>query len=63
LITTLLRQFRRSIRGLKSVEAVRSGHPTMWMASRAAIHLLQTDFVKSVEAPLYPYKSPYMAED
>jgi hypothetical protein len=33
------------------------------MDGRPAVHLLQTNFVKSMEAPLCPYKSPPMVED
>jgi hypothetical protein len=40
---------------LKVVEAERSGRP--------AVHLLETDLARLVEAPLYPYISPAMAED
>jgi hypothetical protein len=43
------------IRGLKAVEAKRSG--------RLAVHLLQTNLAKSVEAPLCPYIGLPMVED
>jgi hypothetical protein len=44
-----------------------AGRPRGWpvgrpsashMDGRSAVHLLQTDFVKLVEAPLCPYKAP-----
>jgi hypothetical protein len=43
-----------------SVETGRSGWPAMWMA-RAILHL-QTDSIKSVEAPLYLYIRILMVE-
>jgi hypothetical protein len=37
--------------------------PAGHMDGRSAVHLLETDLARLVEAPLYPYISPAMAED
>jgi hypothetical protein len=47
--------FTRVSYAQESVENGRSGRLVGHMDGRPAIHHLQTDSIKSVEAPLYPY--------
>jgi hypothetical protein len=57
----LLTRFTRVSHARESVEIGRSGRAARWMAA-PAVHHLQTDSIKSVEAPLDLYIRILMIE-